>query len=190
MDVRSAPKAPFHLSTLKRHFVGSVGEWRTAALAPVRATHTKLHVVLNAAGETLYGDYRGLGSRMLAVAHLITASQALQGVAQAAGEFVSGTDANSARASCITAASAQLVVMAGVFAVLQATRPHRVLRNFYSELLPTAVQAGLCVLVVLLAARRSTSDTSNSAQVATAVDVTSMMQPVLSIALAIVDALV
>jgi hypothetical protein len=178
-------------SSLRKFAVGALGKWRAAAHGPLSAMRSIYRVMWDAAGETLYGDFCGGWYAMLAVAHFVVASQALQGVAQAAGELVSGEDAvEVARASCIAAASAQLLVMTGVMTVLQAARPHRMNRNYYAELLPTAMQAGLCVLVVLLAGRRSTSDTSNTAQVATAVEVTSMLQPVLSIALALLDALV
>jgi hypothetical protein len=191
MRVRGA--APLDASILKRNFaIGALGKWRTAAAdGPLTATRSVYRVAWNAAGETLYNDYCGGGYGMLAVAHFVIASQALQGVAQSAGEFVRGADAAAAaRASCTAAASAQLFLMVGVTAVLQTARPQRVHRNYYSELLPTITQVGLCVLVVLLAERRSTSDTSNTAQVATAVDVTSMLQPVMSIALTLLDAVV
>jgi hypothetical protein len=181
MRLRSAEA--FRTGGLKHSFaLGALGEWQASAAKPLSATRSILRVMWDEAGETLYRDYCGGGYAKLAVAHFVVTSQALQGMAQAAGEFVSG-----ARASCIAAASTQLLLMAGVTAVLQWARPHRVHRNYYAELLPTAMQAGLCVLVVLLAARRSTSD-FNRAQVEIAVEIAAMLQPAISVALVFSDA--
>jgi hypothetical protein len=188
MRIRSAEA--FRTGGLKHSFAfGDLGEWQASAVKPLSATRSIFRMMLDEAGETLYRDYRGGGYAMLAVAHFVIASQALQGVAQAAGEFVSGADADGARASCTAAASTQLFLMVGITAVLQWAHPHRAHRNYYAELVPTAMQAPLCVLVVLLAARRSTSD-FNTARVAIAVEIAAMLQPALSIGLVFADAFV
>jgi hypothetical protein len=175
--------------------VGAVGEWVTGAhgLADAHGASQATTTALRAAGEALYGDYRGggYGYGYLAVAQFVTASQALQGVAQAAGEFVErgGGGDGGAWASCTVAAWTQLAVMTLCTAVLLSTRPHRVRRNYYAELLPTAVQTGLCAAVAILATRRWAPNATIVAWLGAAVDVTSMLQPVLSICLAGVDAL-
>jgi hypothetical protein len=196
--IRSAPMLRIHGARVFRRGalrsdrkrtvdVGAVGEWVADAhsaadpYGPSRAT-----TALGAAGEALYGDYRGggygYGYVYLAVAQFVTASQALQGVAQASGEFVDG-----AWASCTVAAWTQLAVMTLCTAVLLWTRPHRVRRNYYAELLPTAVQTGLCAAVAILATRRWAPNATIAAWLGAAVDVTSMLQPVLSICLAALD---
>jgi hypothetical protein len=173
--------------------VGAVGEWVTDAhgLADVQGA-SQATTALRAAGEALYGDYRGggYGHGYLIVAQFVTASQALQGVAQAAGEFVErgGEGDGGAWASCTVAAWTQLAVMALYTAVLLLTRPHRVRRNYYAELLPAAVQTGLCAAVAILATRRWTPNATIVAWLGAAVDVTSMLQPVLAVGLVVLDA--
>jgi hypothetical protein len=166
--------------------IGIAGEYMPLAavtdpLLPVAPPMST--VMFHAAGEALYNDYRGGGYGMLAVAQFVVASQALQGIAQSAGEFT-----DDARASCINAACAQLTVMAVCTIVLLWLQPHRVRRNFYAELIPTAMQAGLCALVVILAARRWTVNATISAGVEAGIEATSMLQPLLSMATVLFDA--
>jgi hypothetical protein len=87
------------------------------------------------------------------------------------------------------AAWAQVAVMALCSAVLQATRPHRVRRNFYAEVLPTVVQTGLCAGVAVLATRLRTPNATIAALIGSGIDAASMMQPILSFSLALLDAL-
>jgi hypothetical protein len=170
--------------------VGAVGEWVSGRHSPAMVV-ARVRRVTAAAGEALYGDYRGggYGYGYLLVAQFVTASQALQGVAQAAGEFVErgGGGDGGAWASCTVAAWTQLAAMSLCTAVLVWTRPHRVRRNYYAELLPTAVQTGLCAAVAILATRRWAPNATIAAWLGAAVDVTSMLQPVLSICLAAMD---
>jgi hypothetical protein len=184
--------AAFRKGALTRNVnIGAAGSWIPMGQRPVVAPST-LRAMLRAAAEALYGEYRGGGYSTLAVAQFIAASQALQGVALAAGELtargVTGGDGG-ARASCEAAAWAQLAVMATYTTVLVVMRPYRVRRQYYAELLPTAVQAGVCGAVVILAARRARINATVAAWVSVALDVTSTMQPVLALCLAAFDAL-
>jgi hypothetical protein len=171
-------------SSFKRNFaVGALGKWRTTADGLLRATRSIYRVMWDAACETMYDGYRGGGYAMLTVAQFLVASQALQGVAQAAGELV-----DDARTSCIVAACAQLTTMALCAAVLQWTQPHRVRRNYYAEFIPAAIQVGLCASSVVLAARRWTVNASIAAGLGAAVEFTCMLQPLLSVATVLFDA--
>jgi hypothetical protein len=202
--IRSAPMLRVHTARVFRRGalrgdrkrtveVGAVGEWVSEGHGPADAEGASqtTTTALRAAGEALYGDYRGGGHGYgyLVVAQFVTASQALQGIAQAAGEFVErgGGGDGGAWASCTVAAWTQLAVMALCTAVLLWTRPHRVRRNYYAELLPTAVQTGLCAGVAVLATRRWTPNATIAAWLGAAVDATSMLQPILSICLAALD---
>jgi hypothetical protein len=158
--------------------IGVAGEWVAARQPQTREPHSVTAAMLHAAREALYGDFVG-GYGLLVAAQSITASQALQGVAQAAGEFGSP-----GRSSCATAALAQLVVMTGCLAVLLWARPHRVRHNYYAELLPTALQTGLCAAIVVLAARRGDVNATIATWLGVALDVSGLIQPVLSIVLA------
>jgi hypothetical protein len=165
----------------------AAGDWIPISATGVpteRGALLLMAAMSHAAGDALYGDYVG-GSGFLAAAQFITASQALQGVAQAAGEF--GPPGSE---SCMVAAWAQLAVMTICTAVLLWTRPHRVRRNYYAELLPTAAQTGLCAAVAILAARRSSPNATIAAWLGVALEVTCMLQPALAVSLALFDAFV
>jgi hypothetical protein len=164
----------------QRAAVGGVdGVW-VAAQPQTKHTNAILTAMLRAAREALYGDFAG-GSGLLVAAQFATASQALQGVAQAAGEFGSA-----GRGSCATASLAQLAIMVGCTVVQQWARPQRVRRNHHAELLPTALQTGLCAAVMVLAARRGDVNATVAAWLGVALDVSGLIQPVLNVALALV----
>jgi hypothetical protein len=157
--------------------IGMAGVWVAVRQPQTRQAPAIAAAMLRAAREARYGDFVG-GYGLFAAAQLVTASQALQGVAQAAGEF-----GPPGRSSCTTAALAQLAVMVAYTALLQWARPQRVRRNYYAELLPTALQTGLCAAVVILAARRGDVNAIIAAWLGVALDVSGLIQPVLSIAL-------
>jgi hypothetical protein len=134
--------------------------------------------------EALYGEYRG-HARL--VAQFVVASQALQGLAQAAGELVPRDVPDSAWWSCVASSASQLFVMALCTVMLLWTQPHRTRQNFDAEILPTALQAGICVPVALLAARRWTPNETLVAGLDAALDVSAMLQPLLGAALALFE---
>jgi hypothetical protein len=140
--------------------------------------------------EALYNEYCG---RALAAAEFVVASQALQGVAQAAGELVTrhadgSGPGSSAWLSCIASAATQTAAMALCTAVCLWARPQNSRRNWLSELLPSAVQTGLCVPVLILAARRHAPTASIVAVLEWALETTGFLQPALAVVLALVDA--
>jgi hypothetical protein len=55
-------------------------------------------------------------------------------------------------------------------------------------MIPTALQAGICVPVALLAARRHSVNATIAAGLQAALDASAMLQPMLSIGLALYDA--
>jgi hypothetical protein len=140
--------------------------------------------------EALYNEYCG---RALAAAVFVVASQALQGVAQAAGEFVArdadgSGPGSSAWLSCVAAAAAQTAAMALCTAVCLWARPQNSRRNWLAELLPSAVQTGLCVPVLVLAARRHAPTPTVVAVLEWALEMTGFLQPAVAVVLALVDA--
>jgi hypothetical protein len=135
--------------------------------------------------EALYSEYRG---HARFAAQFVVASQALQGLAQAAGELIPRDIPDAAWWSCVTAATAQLVVMSFCALVLSWMRPQRSRRNYDVEVLPTVLQAGICAPVVLLAARRWTPNATIVAGVDKALDASALLQPVLGVGLAISEA--
>jgi hypothetical protein len=196
--LRSGGAAMFRPGGLRRRCgsTGTAGEWAVSPLLGQEAVGARarrpliVRVMLDAVGGSLYGDYRGgRGYPMLVVAQFIAASQALQGVAQAAGEFASRDgDDGGAHWSCVIAAWSQLAALAICTGVLRWMRPQRSRSNYYAELLPTVTQLGLCVLVVVLAARHWSPNEVVAARVAEALDVTGLLQPVLSVLLSVIDA--
>jgi hypothetical protein len=144
--------------------------------------------VANACGvawrEALYGEYRG-HARL--VAQFVVASQALQGLAQAAGELVPRDVPDSAWWSCVASSASQLFVMALCTAVLLWTQPHRTRQNFDAEILPTALQAGICAPVFVLAVRRWTPNRVIVAGLEIALDFSAMLQPAMGISLALYE---
>jgi hypothetical protein len=195
--IRSGGAAMFRPGGLRRRCgpTGTAGEWVASPLlgqetVGARARRPSIvRVMLDAVGGSLYGDYRGgRGYPMLAVAQFIAASQALQGVAQAAGEFATRDGDDGAHLSCVIAAWSQLAALAICTGVLRWMRPQRSRSNYYAELLPTVTQLGLCVLVVVLATRRWAPNEVVAARVAVALDVSGMLQPVLSVLLSVIDA--
>jgi hypothetical protein len=135
--------------------------------------------------EALYSEYRG---HARFAAQFVVASQALQGLAQAAGELVPRGVPDAAWWSCVTAATAQLVVMSFCALILSWMRPQRSRRNYDVEVLPTVLQAGICAPVVLLAARRWTPNATIAAGVDAALDASALLQPVLGVGLAVSEA--
>jgi hypothetical protein len=140
-------------------------------------------------GEALYGEYRG-HARL--AAQFVVASQALQGLAQAAGELTprglaAGPDLG-AWASCVAATGAQLVVMGLCSAVLLWAQPHRARRNLDAETVPTVLQAGICAPIALLAARRWPPNATIAAWLDAALGASALLQPVLGILLALYEA--
>jgi hypothetical protein len=135
--------------------------------------------------EALYGEYRG-HARL--VAQFVVASQALQGLAQAAGELVPRDVPDSAWWSCVASSASQLFMMALCTVVLLWTQPHRTRQNFDAEILPTALQAGICVPVLLLAARRWTPNETIVAGLDAVLDASAMLQPVVGVLFAVYDA--
>jgi hypothetical protein len=140
--------------------------------------------------EALYNEYCG---RALAAAEFVVASQALQGVAQAAGEFVArdadgSGPGSSAWLSCIASSAAQTTAVALCTAVCLWARPQNSRRNWLAELLPSAVQTGLCVPVLVLAARRHAPTPSIVAALEWALEMTGFLQPAVAVVLALVDA--
>jgi hypothetical protein len=140
-------------------------------------------------GEALYGEYRG-HARL--AAQFVVASQALQGLAQAAGELTprglaAGPDLG-AWASCVAATGAQLVVMGLCSAVLLWAQPHRARRNLDAETVPTVLQAGICAPIALLAARRWPPNATIAAWLDAALSASALLQPVLGILLALYEA--
>jgi hypothetical protein len=134
--------------------------------------------------EALYGEYRG-HARL--VAQFVVASQALQGLAQAAGELVPRDVPDSAWWSCVASSASQLFVMALCTAVLLWTQPHRTRQNFDAEILPTALQAGICAPVFVLAVRRWTPNRVIVAGLEIALDFSAMLQPAMGISLALYE---
>jgi hypothetical protein len=150
-----------------------------------------LDVARHAWREALYNEYCGWA---LAAAEFVVASQALQGVAQAAGEFVArdadgSGPGSTAWVSCIAATSAQTVAMALCTGVCLFARPHVRRRNWVAELLPSAAQTGLCLMTLIMAARRGAPNATIVAALEAALEVTGLMQPGLAVALALVDAI-
>jgi hypothetical protein len=145
--------------------------------------------VANACGvawrEALYGEYRG-HARL--VAQFVVASQALQGLAQAAGELVPRDVPDSAWWSCVAASASQLFVMMLCTVVLLWTQPHRTRQNFDAVILLTALQAGICAPVALLAARRWTPNATVVAGLDAALDVSAVLQPAVGVLLAVYEA--
>jgi hypothetical protein len=140
-------------------------------------------------GEALYGEYRG-HARL--AAQFVVASQALQGLAQAAGELtprglVAGPDLG-AWASCVAATVAQLVVMGLCSAVLLWAQPHRARRNLDAETVPTVLQAGICAPIALLAARHWPPTATIAAWLDAALGASALLQPVLGVLLALHEA--
>jgi hypothetical protein len=140
-------------------------------------------------GEALYGEYRG-HARL--AAQFVVASQALQGLAQAAGELTprglaAGPDLG-AWASCVAATGAQLVVMGLCSAVLLWAQPHRARRNLDAETVPTVLQAGICAPIALLAARRWPPNATIAAWLDAALGASALLQPVLGVLLALYEA--
>jgi hypothetical protein len=140
--------------------------------------------------EALYREFRG---HARFAAQFVVASQALQGFAQAAGEFAprtledGGAD-RGAKQSCTASTATQLALMMLSAAILVWTQPHSTRRNFDAEMIPTALQAGICVPVALLAARRHSVNATIAAGLQAALDASAMLQPMLSIGLALYDA--
>jgi hypothetical protein len=134
----------------------------------------------------LHGEYCG---HARFVAQFVVASQALQGLAQAAGEFaprgVDGGADRGASASCVAATSAQLVLMVFSTVLLLWAQPHRARRNFDAEMLPTTLQAGICAPVALLAARRYAVNPTIAAGLDNALGASGLLQPILGIGLAV-----
>jgi hypothetical protein len=194
--IRSGGAAMFRPGGLRRcGATGTAGEWVASPLLGQEAVGARarrpsiVRVVLDAVSGSLYGDYRGgRGYPTLVVAQFVAASQALQGVAQTAGEFASRDGDYGAHWSCVIAAWSQLAVLAICTGVLRWMRPQRSRSNYYAELLPTVTQLGLCVLVVVLAARHWAPNEIIAARVAVALDVSGMLQPVLSVLLSVIDA--
>jgi hypothetical protein len=135
--------------------------------------------------EALYGEYRG-HARL--VGQFVVASQALQGLAQAAGELVPRDDPDAAWWSCVAASASQLVVMALCTLLLLWTQPHRTRQNFHAEMLPTGLQAGICAPIALLAARRWVPNATIVALLDAALDASAMLQPLVGVALAVYEA--
>jgi hypothetical protein len=94
--------------------------------------------------EALDGEYRG-HARL--VAQFVMASQALQGLAQSVCELAPRDVPNSAWWSCVASNASQLCVMS-------APRSCCGCQNVDAEIPPTALHAGICAPVALLAARR------------------------------------
>jgi hypothetical protein len=135
--------------------------------------------------EALYGEYRG-HARL--VAQFVVASQALQGLAQAAGELVPRGGPDAAWWSCVAASASQLVVMALCAVLLLWTQPHRARQNFDAEMLPTGLQAGICAPIALLAARRWAPNATIVALLDAALDASAMLQPLIGVVLAVYEA--
>jgi hypothetical protein len=135
--------------------------------------------------EALYGEYRG-HARL--VAQFVVASQALQGLAEAAGELVPRDHPDSAWWSCVAASASQLVVMTLCTVLLLWTQPHRTRQNFDAEMLPTGLQAGICAPIALLAARRWVPNATIVALLDAALDASAMLQPLIGVALAVYEA--
>jgi hypothetical protein len=129
--------------------------------------------------EALYSEYRG-HARLVAL--FVVASQALQGLAQAAGELVSRDVPDSGWWSCVASSASQLGVMALCTVVLLWTQPHRTHQNFVVEILPTALQTGICASVLLLAARRWAPNETIVAGLDAALGASAMLQPLIGIA--------
>jgi hypothetical protein len=123
------------------------------------------------------------------VAQFVVASQALQGLAQAAGELVPRDVPDSAWWSCVASSASQLCVMALCTVMLLWTQPFRSRSNFHAELVPTVLQAGICAPVLLLAARHWKPNPTIQAYLDVALDVSSMMQPVVGVVLAFIGIL-
>jgi Ni,Fe-hydrogenase I cytochrome b subunit len=121
-------------------------------------------------------------------------SQALQGLAQAVGEFAPSTLEDGggadlgAKQSCIVTTTALLIFLLLVTVMLLWTQPHSTRRNFHAEMIPTALQAGICVSVALLAARRHSINETIAAGLQAALDASALLQPLLSVGLALYDA--
>jgi hypothetical protein len=122
------------------------------------------------------------------VAQFVVASQALQGLAQAAGELVPRDVPDSAWWSCVASSTSQLFMMALCTVVLLWTQPHRTRQNFDAEILPTALQAGICVPVMLMAARRWTPNETIVALLEVALGWSAMLQPAVGVVLAVYEA--
>jgi hypothetical protein len=135
--------------------------------------------------EALYGEYRG-HARL--VGQFVVASQALQGLAQAAGELVPRDDPDAAWWSCVAASASQLVVMALCTVLLLWTQPHRTRQNFDAEMLPTGLQAGICAPIALLAVRRWAPNATIAALLDAALAASAMLQPLIGVALAVYEA--
>jgi hypothetical protein len=140
--------------------------------------------------EALYREFRG-HARL--AAQFVVASQALQGFAQAAGEFAPRTLEDGggdlgAKQSCVASTATQLALMMLSSAILVWTQPHSMRRNFDAEIIPTVLQAGICFPIALLAARRHSVNATIAAGLQAALDASAMLQPMLSIGLALYDA--
>jgi hypothetical protein len=134
--------------------------------------------------EALYGEYRG-HARL--VGQFVVASQALQGLAEAAGELVPRDHPDSAWWSCVAASASQLVAMSLCTVLLLWTQPHRTRQNFDAEMLPTGLQAGICAPIALLAARRWVPNATIVALLDAALDASAMLQPLIGVALAVYE---
>jgi hypothetical protein len=147
-------------------------------------THTTGSVEHAAWREALYGEYRG-HARL--VAQFVVASQALQGLAQAAGELVPRAGPDSAWWSCVASSAAQLCMMALCTVVLLWTQPQVSRRSYGAELLTSALQAGLCAPMLLLAARRASPNAVITAGLNTALNTSALLQPTVAIIFVVYD---
>jgi hypothetical protein len=145
-------------------------------------------VLLDACGtawrEALYSEYRG-HARL--VAQFVVVSQALQGLAQAAGELVPRDLPDSAWWSCVASSASQLGVMALCTVVLLWTQPYRARQHLVAEILPTVLQTGICASVLLLAAWRWAPNEMIVAGLDAAVGASAMLQPLIGIAVGLYE---